>query len=275
MLTRTILRALSPGPWARVRVPDYECWQKAEGYSRPMAGQEVDVCVIPCYGPRYDSEKAFHWNYRTAYRNPGGSSWSNYYSPDGSMLAPWDFGLIDASTDSPSWDKETCDEHYQGKGKWLYEPASDDPALCPGGDWSRYLCSTCQKYVRPFSNDEGELTCPFCEATGLVILDEEQLARLEQVREFARSMGLSEQLERQLHYLAGNRDGRQCVLGYDFAPHSFAFANYVLPSHTANGQRHFSYNGGLIYQGPTSPADGSFPSLTVSLASGTGWFAHT
>ena len=34
-------------------------------------------------------------------------------------------------------------------------------------------------------------------------------------------------------------------------------------------------NGGLIFQGPGLPADGSFPSLTVSLASGTGWFCHT
>jgi hypothetical protein len=31
----------------------------------------------------------------------------------------------------------------------------------------------------------------------------------------------------------------------------------------------------LIYQGPNCPADGSFPSLCVSLAPGTGWFVHT
>src|SRR5262249_4955601 len=158
------------------------------------------------------------------------------------------------------------------KGKWLYEPVSDDPELCPGGDWSRYECSICGKFVKPFSNDEGELICPWCEAAGLVILDEEQLDRLEQVREFARSMGLSEQLERQLCWLADygrnpDRPERQCVLAYDFAPHGFAFAHYLLPNSTGDGKRQFSFNGGLIYQGPSSPADGSFPSLTVNLAS--------
>jgi hypothetical protein len=54
------------------------------------------------------------------------------------VRTPWEFGLIDASTNSPNWDKATCDEHHLGKGKWLYEPASDDLELCPGGDWSRY-----------------------------------------------------------------------------------------------------------------------------------------
>ena len=29
MLSRTKLRALSPGQWARLRVPDYECWHKS------------------------------------------------------------------------------------------------------------------------------------------------------------------------------------------------------------------------------------------------------
>jgi hypothetical protein len=122
-------------------------------------------------------------------------------------ITPWDFGLIDASTNSPNWDKATCDDHYAGKGKWLYEPANNDPALCPGADWSRYECSLCGKFVKPFSNDQGELICPTCEATGLVILDDEQLDRIEQVREHARALNLSSQLERQLNYLAGY-DGR-------------------------------------------------------------------
>ena len=279
MLKKMKLRALSPGQWARVIVPDYECWQKPGEFSGPLAGKEVDICVIPCYTPRYDSLEYFHWSYRVAYRHPRGSAWANYYSPTGSMLAPWDFGLVDASTNSPNWDKATCDEHFQGKGKWLYEPASDDPELCPGGDWSRYECSSCGKFVKPFSNDEGELLCPTCEVAGLVILDDEQLDRLEKVREFARSMGLSSQLEHQLNWLAGygydGQPARQCVLGYDFAPHSFSFCHYRLPAFSGTGKREYSFNGGLIYQGPTSPAEGAFPSLTVSLASGTGWFCHT
>jgi hypothetical protein len=36
------------------------------------------------------------------------------------------------------------------------------------------------------------------------------------------------------------------------------------------------FGGGLIYQGPDVPADGSFPSLTVSMnPTRIGWFVHT
>jgi hypothetical protein len=278
MLTRTKLRALSPGQWARVRIPDYESWRKpGEGFCPTNPGDEVDICVMPVYSPRYDSRTQFHWNYRVAYRGPK-SNWANHQSPAGAWISTWEFGLIDPSLSGPNWDKDTCHEHHEGKGKWLYEPASDDPELCPGGDWSRYLCDVCQKYVKPFSADDGTLICPTCEATGLVILDDEQLDRLEQVREFARLMGLGLQLERQLCFLAHERSGEktdQCILSYDFAPHSFSFCRYILPAYARSGERTFSYNGAMIYQGPNCPADGSFPSLTVSLASGTGWFCHT
>jgi hypothetical protein len=67
---------------------------------------------------------------------------------------------------------------------------------------------------------------------------------------------------------------RQCVLSRDFAPHSFRFGHYVSPEFASDGKRKFWFNGGLIYQGPNAPADGSFPSLTVSLSSGTGWYCH-
>jgi hypothetical protein len=88
-------------------------------------------------------------------------------------------------------------------------------------------------------------------------------------------MGLTEQLERQLSFLADRRcwgERAQTQLSYDFAPHSFSFAVFGLPE---GSTRRFSFNGGLIFQGPSCPADGSFPSLTVSLSSGTGWFCHT
>jgi hypothetical protein len=279
MLSKQNLRALSPGQWARVRVPDYEMWAKPEGRCRIKPGDEVDVCVMPCYEPRYDSPKYFDWRYRVAYCHPEGTVQRE--APNGYLLSPWDFGLINATSNSPNWDIATSREHHEGKGKWLYEPASDDPELCPGEDWSRYTCSTCGKFVKPFSSDAGDLVCPWCEVTGLVILDDEQLDRLEQVRDFARLIGLGLQLERQLGYLADygrnneDRPSRQCVLGYDFAPHSFSFAIHVLADSTGDGKRQLWFNGGLIYQGPRCPANGSFPSLTVSLAEGTGWFCHT
>jgi hypothetical protein len=46
MLTRTKLRALSPGQWARVRVPEYKCWQKPGEWTGPLVGKELDICVI-------------------------------------------------------------------------------------------------------------------------------------------------------------------------------------------------------------------------------------
>src|SRR5262249_52769284 len=106
MLTKKKLRALSPGQWARVRVPDYEIWQQSENWWRAKPGDEVDICIMPRYAPQYDSSTMFHWMYQVAYRSPG-SSWPNYESPGGSWISPWDFGLIDASTNSPNWDQVT------------------------------------------------------------------------------------------------------------------------------------------------------------------------
>jgi hypothetical protein len=60
MLKKLKLRAFRAGQWARVRVPDYECWQKSGEYYGPLVGREVDVCIIPWYGPRYDSTNMFH-----------------------------------------------------------------------------------------------------------------------------------------------------------------------------------------------------------------------
>ena len=197
------------------------------------------------------------------------------------MIGTWDFGLI--SPLDPRFHAST-EEHrayHHGTGTHLYAPASDDPKLCRGGDYSCYRCSLCEAYVTPWSNDDGTLICPYCEATGLVVLNDEVLDKLEAEREFARNMGLGSQLEKQLDCLAGYARGdaeearRQCVLVDDFAPHSFCFGHFVLPKFAANGKRSMWFNGGLIYQGPDSPADGSFPSLTVSLSSGTGWFCHT
>ena len=68
-----------------MKVPDYECWQNRR-VDRPASGKEVDVCVIPTYGPRYDSTNMFHWNYRAAYRHLGGSAWPSYFDPDGGLL---------------------------------------------------------------------------------------------------------------------------------------------------------------------------------------------
>jgi hypothetical protein len=247
MLTKKKLRALQPGQWARVLVPDYECWRKPTSRLQPR--EEVNVCVIPSYQPMIGYPRSWKWSYRAAYRLLTGD-WIFTDHRDGDWIGCWELGLIDACSNSPNWDRETYHEYLDGKGKWLYEPASDDPELCPGGDWSRYECDICSKFVVPFSDDDGNLLCSTCEVTGLVV-DSEQLDRLEQVREFARSMGLSEQLERQLCWLAEPRSwGKrsQTRLGYDFAPRSYSFGVYILPEN--GSERKLGLNGGLIYQGP-------------------------
>jgi hypothetical protein len=281
MLKRTKYRALSPGQWARTRIPDYECWKEAEDpfYGRKIQpGEQVDICIVPCYVPRHNSDTCFHWDYRVAWRRPKVGAYPIYAHPRGSWISPWDFGLHECT--KFNFNIEEYGELRDGKGKYLYEPASDDPELCPGGDYSAYYCDKCERYQQPFSNDDGELGCPYCDTEGLVIIDEGTLSQLEQAREFARSIGLLSQLEHQLEWLAtyAKHEGsprRQCILGGDFATYSFSFAHYELPNGEPESKRRFWFNGGLIYQGPTQPADGSFPSLTVSLHRNTGWFCHT
>lgn len=111
---------------------------------------------------------------------------------------------------------------------------------------------------------------------------------LDAVKRFAQTMGLADQLQSRLDYLNAYayhpddtsfhcRTEKRCVLGKDFAPHSFSFAMYERdPEQPDNPDAwKFWFQGGLIYQGPDSPANGSGPSFTVSLAEGTGWFVHT
>lgn len=101
---------------------------------------------------------------------------------------------------------------------------------------------------------------------------------LEEVRQFADKMNLRVQLEDQLtslgswfHECTGTECPYEIELHKDFAAYSFTFLVYRnLPE-----GRLFAMNGGLIYQGPGLPADGSFPQLTVSLHPGIGWFVHT
>lgn len=78
-------------------------------------------------------------------------------------------------------------------------------------------------------------------------------------------------LEKGLEYLSNYRGGGcVAVLTKDFAPHSFEFA-VCAPA----GK--LLFNGGLIYLGPGSPGDGSFPVLSVSLSTDTRprWEIHT
>lgn len=105
----------------------------------------------------------------------------------------------------------------------------------------------------------------------------------EKIRKFATENKLAEQLQDRLDYLAEygntgleagdpNRKNVKCALFFDSAPHSFVFDVYW----QKGDEWKFVMNGGLIFQSPEIPADGSAPSFTVSMNSReTGWFIHT
>jgi hypothetical protein len=93
---------------------------------------------------------------------------------------------------------------------------------------------------------------------------------LAEIREFADSAGLRDDLERNLDALS--KFGDRCELGKDCQPH-FRFSVY---RRTPMSDEYFLFKGGLIYEGPDQPADGSFPSLTVSIGKPIhGWRIHT
>lgn len=114
--------------------------------------------------------------------------------------------------------------------------------------------------------------------------------KLHDTVQFAKSVGLWEgqfrSLRSRLSYLAtyANRrgcmedrhvkgQGTRCILYKDFSPYGFAFQMQRLVS----GEWVNWFHGGLLYSGPSQPADGSFPLLSVSLERQTsnGWSTHT
>jgi hypothetical protein len=105
-------------------------------------------------------------------------------------------------------------------------------------------------------------------------LEVESTEYLKEVVSDALELGLFSELAEGLSDLARQGDKEWVVKLYkDFAPLSFAFSAGRYDKES--GEFKQVYNGGLIYQGPNVPGDGSFPSLSVSLHSNTGWFVHT
>ncbi len=97
-----------------------------------------------------------------------------------------------------------------------------------------------------------------------------------EVMKTAETMKLVDQLKSKLDYLGTyachtTPEDTRCRLFKDFASLSFQF----VMEKRKDGVYSRWFNGGLVYQGPGQPADGSAPSLTVSIAEGTGWFVHT
>lgn len=115
----------------------------------------------------------------------------------------------------------------------------------------------------------------------MLVIHESARPRLREAYEHAKRLGpdiVKQFLKTLLHYneygarIEGGVDPvarKECefILYPDFAPYSFSIV--------FKRRGRFIFNGGLIYQGPDSPADGSGPSFTVSLSRNVGWFVHT
>jgi hypothetical protein len=101
--------------------------------------------------------------------------------------------------------------------------------------------------------------------TAMLIMSDELQERVERTRVFAASVGELVQFENSLRYLAeygGNPENVQTTLYPDFAMHSFGFS---IAFKQADGTFKHWCSGGLIYDGPGAPCDGSFPQLTVNV----------
>jgi hypothetical protein len=78
------------------------------------------------------------------------------------------------------------------------------------------------------------------------IVDQEYF---DEVKQFAETTGRGEQLQKKLNYLDtyaenGDRGATRCILGKDFAPHSFAF---LIQKRDDSGEYKYWFNGGLIF----------------------------
>lgn len=112
----------------------------------------------------------------------------------------------------------------------------------------------------------------------LIILSEDK-EYFKEVKKAAEDAGLIRQFNDAMQYLHlygcgwEDPDAARVELTKDFAPLSFGAR---IQFRQSDGSYKTWACGGLIYQGPDIPADGSSPSFTVSLnSSKVGWFLHT
>jgi len=97
----------------------------------------------------------------------------------------------------------------------------------------------------------------------------------QKVLDFAASIGLSENLEKSLSYLANYAGGEntRCVLYRDWAPYSYEF---VMERRDDTGIYRRWFNGGLIYHGShDGHGSGSAPTFSCTLTPTSGWSIHT
>lgn len=114
----------------------------------------------------------------------------------------------------------------------------------------------------------------------MLVIPEDTQEYFREVHKIASDRGIVDKLDKALLYAHlyacdwVDPERARFVLYKDFAPLSFVF---WIEMRQEDGSYERWMNGGLIYQGPDIPADGSAPSFTVTITDPTevGWFMHT
>jgi hypothetical protein len=205
-LIRHPKKLVRPGQWVHAKVPDCLKERSPDFEHR----DSCFICVVPEYGPIYDSEKGFRWwyyinwrrqltpipdeprykwywthnlQYREWDRNDDTGKRETHYT----YMTYYDFDLIEYAHDHRcQFDQAESKLHHSGKGGFLYKPASHDPEECPGPDYSLYQCSDCEKWVVPHSDDSGDLACPNCGPSLMGLIHGERTAeQIERARALA------------------------------------------------------------------------------------------
>ena len=107
------------------------------------------------------------------------------------------------------------------------------------------------------------------------MIEDRTNGKLDLVKVFAAKVGKTDDLQKQLDYLAGYSDNEtRCVLYTDFAPNSFAFD--MLRRKKDDGSWEHWFNGGLLWHGTHDDfGSGAAPTLSVCLSPTDGWSVHT
>jgi len=290
-LIRNNRKLVRPGQWVLAKI-NPTCWIKTHSYDF----QHHDVawlCITTEYGPVYNCRSAFEYHYRVNWRfpraEPVAEGEREYFShhreyrvkaegdaaeiwKDGGYVqaATYDFGLLEynGSGQPGPWDEEESKKRRHGTGGYLYEPASENEDECPGPDYSLYFCDQCNKFVIPWSNDDGDLVCSGCSPLSGLIHDAETAEQIDRARALADYVGpdARRSLERGIEHLAYAPNGLGLPRrAYLHKEDKFSF--YFVISVFSDGKWHRDYNGGLIMHGPhveinpdgDCPADGYCP----------------
>lgn len=272
-LVRHPKKLVRPGQWVLAKVPDH---LRESSYDFEHHDTAY-ICIVPEYGPIHDSESGFRWWYYINWRFPHtepqeGERYKWYWTHntqyrvkdkdpeatwrDGSYryMIQYDFGLIEYNggdwRQPGPYDEEESSKKYSGKGGFLYDPASDDPEECPGGDYSIYFCDQCQKFVIPWSDDEGNLVCSGCSPLTGMIYDEKTADQIERARALANFVGpeCRNHLEQCINYLGMREAWNRLSRCYLHTEDQFSFY-FVLASYD-DGKWVRGMNGGLIMHGP-------------------------